>query len=1018
MRKYVVSLLLVINIILPNPKAIKVNALDCSPNNFSVDIVDGVNANLNIGCFVLSENGYTSALEVFEAKKTELLNSNDVIKPNVTISITYSGDNPVTALVESGYSKIIQADRAMAYSQPYYSDTDGTMNIYTSGSLSTAYTYMNARNPLFYFSTFKRTTLVDKNDPSLTISSFSVEISVNGAKGFVKASEVQFVPLVYVEKKLYFTKYDFYNPDPNNPLLKFQTKTIIPKQTYYTVVDVDNVINRYGTYSQPIHQLSQIVTLANSSTSTFPIGKAPEWLPVGTYYSQDGITFYYDIDLKKPIYYPNTTVIAHYYNYYAYNNLRSKTQYSYSDLDAYLAYYISVNPRADLAPSMLFNNNQILINSQDIYGVNAVYILALAGQESSFARNYKAQNQANFTPYANQIVKNATTLEPINYTVTTYCKYFPSNSFKSLSSGVIKTYSCTDAILPLGSSIILDLTLESPINLSVDHFCKIYTGDYDKYADEINVIHYCKGLNNLFGIGVYDDGSSPGNGFASTQACVDYLNGSLLRGYFNYQNYKFYATNIGNKGASINTKYASDPWWSTGVIRYAYYIDRYLGFHDYNSNIIGIKDPVSSVSGKVYKDKELTTLLYEIPTRAMNYPFLVLEGMMVNGKLIYKIQTTNPINDDGSVNVSTSSANIAYNFEKSIGYIEANQITEYISSFITGVTNNGLYNVDKQIFFNNGSAQLNGESIVSGYNVTQEGSYSLVATSLTGARQTIVFTIDKTAPIITLNNYNKQPTNQNIIVTATVNEGLLDTDTITFTENGSFIFKATDEAGNVSERTVTIDNIDLIPPTITIEDFDNTTISATDIIVNAQTNEGTLNTDSYTFMRNGSYTFTATDLAGNVSSKLVTVSNIVKPVLLSYDSELIGGKLEANISSIPVVSGSTVYSTDQVSFIVTLNSKYHVYKWNFNLESLNTRLTTLTLDYPYLDTNVSLEFYMEADLNDDAKVTTTDLVQLRRYIAGLDTPNEKAVLSADVNNDGKVSTTDLVKIRRMLAGLE
>jgi hypothetical protein len=36
----------------------------------------------------------------------------------------------------------------------------------------------------------------------------------------------------------------------------------------------------------------------------------------------------------------------------------------------------------------------------------------------------------------------------------------------------------------------------------------------------------------------------------------------------------------------------------------------------------------------------------------------------------------------------------------------------------------------------------------------------------------------------------------------------------------------------------------------------------------------------------------------------------------------------------------------------------------------------------------------------------------------LDSGNEKAVLAADINGDGKVSTTDLVKIRRMLAGLE
>ncbi|MBU3745151.1 MAG: deoxyribodipyrimidine photo-lyase, partial [Sediminibacterium sp.] len=140
-------------------------------------------------------------------------------------------------------------------------------------------------------------------------------------------------------------------------------------------------------------------------------------------------------------------------------------------------------------------------------------------------------------------------------------------------------------------------------------------------------------------------------------------------------------------------------------------------------------------------------------------------------------------------------------------------------------------------------------------------------------------------PVISLNDYPTVPTNQNITVTATVNEGQLETNTATFTDNGSFVFKAKDAAGNITEKTVTITNIDLIPPVITINAFDNVNISATDIVVSALTNEGTLNTDSYTFLRNGSYTFIATDPAGNVSSQVVTVGNIVKPVLLNYDSE-------------------------------------------------------------------------------------------------------------------------------------
>lgn len=74
------------------------------------------------------------------------------------------------------------------------------------------------------------------------------------------------------------------------------------------------------------------------------------------------------------------------------------------------------------------------------------------------------------------------------------------------------------------------------------------------------------------------------------------------------------------------------------------------------------------------------------------------------------------------------------------------------------------------------------------------------------------FFIDKTPPIITINTYNSNPTNQDITVTATTNEGILNTSSYTFTQNGSFDFIATDTAGNTTTKTITISNIDKQPP--------------------------------------------------------------------------------------------------------------------------------------------------------------------------------------------------------------
>lgn len=64
---------------------------------------------------------------------------------------------------------------------------------------------------------------------------------------------------------------------------------------------------------------------------------------------------------------------------------------------------------------------------------------------------------------------------------------------------------------------------------------------------------------------------------------------------------------------------------------------------------------------------------------------------------------------------------------------------------------------------------------------------------------------------------------------------------------------------------------------------------------------------------------------------------------------------------------------------------------------------------------VQILTYIPGDVNDDGQVTSTDVVYLRRYIAGGYgiTINEAA---GDVNNDGVLTSTDVVYIRRYIVG--
>ena len=246
-----------------------------------------------------------------------------------------------------------------------------------------------------------------------------------------------------------------------------------------------------------------------------------------------------------------------------------------------------------------------------------------------------------------------------------------------------------------------------------------------------------------------------------------------------------------------------------------------------------------------------------------------------------------------------------------------------------------------------------------------------------GVGNSCTYIVDWTAPVITIDDsYNKNWTNQDIMVNASTNEGSLNETSHIFTENGSFTFIATDEGGNTTTKTVTITNIDKTNPdkptittptaeqyfkiqpivnrwtavsdasgikqyaveyiydnghtfpggpnryttatsrnhtpnineqggvTIKVRAEDNagnigewsnpihytydatapiitinpytTTPTNQNITVTASTNEGSLNETSHIFTENGSFTFIATDLAGNTSSKTVTITNIDK----------------------------------------------------------------------------------------------------------------------------------------------
>ena len=181
------------------------------------------------------------------------------------------------------------------------------------------------------------------------------EININGARSFIVLNAIDIVPLIYVENR------------PANCSTETNRKWCINHKTRSLDGEKDNFIRpnitQYivssvtsPTRNGPI-TLRQIRVQVDTAiyVNSYELGPAPEWLQNGVYYSPDGITFYRDIDMKNPVL--NGDVVGNYFNYYQYQNLRSKTKYTGKDLDDYFLYFASLNPTysgKDIKTSVLY----------------------------------------------------------------------------------------------------------------------------------------------------------------------------------------------------------------------------------------------------------------------------------------------------------------------------------------------------------------------------------------------------------------------------------------------------------------------------------------------------------------------------------------------------------------------------------------------------------------------------------------------------------------------------------------
>ena len=158
-----------------------------------------------------------------------------------------------------------------------------------------------------------------------------------------------------------------------------------------------------------------------------------------------------------------------------------------------------------------------------------------------------------------------------------------------------------------------------------------------------------------------------------------------------------------------------------------------------------------------------------------------------------------------------------------------------------------------------------------------------------------VTNIDKVAPTLELTADITTPTNGNVVLTATVSDGTVEYfadgkwntgDSLTVSTNGTYQFRVTDVAGNVTSKSFEVTNIDKVAPTLTISG-NPTSWTNLDVMLSASSNEEVTFQYSFdnfewhsgaqvTLSANSSVYFKATDKAGNVTTQSVDVTKIDK----------------------------------------------------------------------------------------------------------------------------------------------
>ena len=168
---------------------------------------------------------------------------------------------------------------------------------------------------------------------------------------------------------------------------------------------------------------------------------------------------------------------------------------------------------------------------------------------------------------------------------------------------------------------------------------------------------------------------------------------------------------------------------------------------------------------------------------------------------------------------------------------------------------------------------------------------------------------------------------------------------------------------------------------------------------------------SYTFTKNGEFTFEFIDDEGNKGTAKAEVTWIDKSTGIEQP-EIASEKYIIKENTITRILPETTLNSFREN-IVTNREFTIVDKNGSAIANSEVVKSGMTLKF---DGNIEFKLIVIGDINEDGRISTTDLAKLKLHMIGKEVLTGNALLAADVDGNGRVTITDLAQMKLIVVG--